>query len=74
MDNKYIRDSRSQAIQEVNYQALADHRQRRAIVKKKEIKIQTLESEMSGLREELETLKKLVSKIAKTSKGKVSNE
>lgn len=74
MNNKYVRDSRSQALQEVNYQALSDHRQRRAIVKKKENKIQSLESEIGGIREELESLKKLVLKITKSPKGKVNNE
>jgi predicted RNase H-like nuclease (RuvC/YqgF family) len=73
MENKYVRDSRSQAIQEVNHQALKEHRQRRNIVKQKEAKIKSLESNIDSLKDEMAEMKKMLVKLTKKDK-KVNNE
>lgn len=56
MNNEYVRDSRSNAIQEVNLKSLVEHRARRQILKAKDDRIKNLEVEMDNLKSLVMTL------------------
>lgn len=70
MDNKYIRDSRSNAVMESDRSSLQLHRSRRKVIQEKNKKIETLEERISNLEELIQTLIKPKKKSKVMDDGK----
>lgn len=59
----YVRDSHSNGIINTDFNALSEHRRRKALINKKNRQIERQESEIQTLKEEFSELKNLVNKL-----------